>query len=125
MTEKPVEKIQIEGIIKSGETSLARVLNTLPDILDVRLANHFKNVKYPTHEYALFILRELIERPGPLISEELLSARLGIDRDNSPDWIKLGNIAGVPVPNNIYEILSSDEFESIELDFIKRNRANS
>jgi hypothetical protein len=43
----------------------------------------------PVHSYARFILKELVLRPGPLICEELLAARLGIDKDRSTDWKKL------------------------------------
>jgi len=43
---------------------------------------------YPVHEYARYILRELIEAQGPLINESVLAARLGIDIQNSPDWAR-------------------------------------
>lgn len=41
------------------------------------------------HEWARFIMGQLIDRPGPLISEDLLAARLGIDRSKSLAWPKL------------------------------------
>lgn len=40
----------------------------------------------PAHEYARFLLKEIIHRPGVLISEEILAARLGIDKEASSDW---------------------------------------
>jgi hypothetical protein len=43
----------------------------------------------PTQEYAQFIIKELIHPPGALIDEAYLAARLGVDKENSPDWRKL------------------------------------
>lgn len=43
----------------------------------------------PTSEYAQFILKELIKSPGPLIDEDYLAAKLGVDMDNSDDWNEL------------------------------------
>ena len=34
----------------------------------------------------MFILRELINKQGLLIDEEVLAARMGIDKDSSEDW---------------------------------------
>lgn len=57
--------------------------------LDPRLGSKFLfQKKYPTHEYARYILRELIDIEGPLINEFVLAARLGVDKDSSPDWEK-------------------------------------
>jgi len=44
--------------------------------------------KYPVHEYARYILRELIEIQGALINEAVLAARLGVDIKASSDWEK-------------------------------------
>ena len=41
------------------------------------------------HEWSHYTLKHLIDRPGPLIPEELLLARLGINRETSPDWKQL------------------------------------
>lgn len=57
-------------------------------ILDDRLINFFERNR-PAHEYAQFILRDLIENPGPLIDELYLAARLGIDIEKSKDWNRL------------------------------------
>jgi hypothetical protein len=46
----------------------------------------------PVHEDAQYILTELIDRQGPLISEPVLAARLGVDIQKSPDWEKLKEI---------------------------------
>lgn len=55
--------------------------------LDPRFTQHFlPHEQSPAHEYARFILKEAILRPGLLISEALLAARLGVDKENSSDW---------------------------------------
>ncbi len=45
-----------------------------------------KSERLPVHEYARFILKEVVFRPGPLVDEDLLATRLGIDKQESPDW---------------------------------------
>jgi hypothetical protein len=42
--------------------------------------------QFPVHEYATYILTELIETQGPLIDEPVLAARLGVDIQKSSDW---------------------------------------
>jgi hypothetical protein len=59
-------------------------------VLDVRMKEIFpEDEPKPTHKYALFILKELIDVPGPLIDELVLAARLGIDIEHSEDWERL------------------------------------
>ncbi|MFA6055087.1 MAG: hypothetical protein WC769_06925 [Thermodesulfovibrionales bacterium] len=48
--------------------------------------------KRPLHEYARFILNELLRVPGPLIDETTLAARLGIDIEQSSGWKKLRDL---------------------------------
>ena len=60
------------------------------NLLDPRFTQHFRpNEQIPAHEYARFILKEAILRPGLLISEALLAARLGVDKEKSSDWAAL------------------------------------
>jgi hypothetical protein len=55
--------------------------------LDPRFTQRFlPNQSVPAHEYARFILKEAILKPGLLISEGLLAARLGVDAESSSDW---------------------------------------
>ena len=63
----------------------------LPEFLDARILSYFEGrpTPLPAHEYARFILRDLLSAPGPLISEPVLAARLGIDKEASEDWHKL------------------------------------
>ena len=44
---------------------------------------------HSSHEYAQFIIKDLLQHPGVLIKEKTLAARLGIDIDQSPEWFKL------------------------------------
>jgi len=57
--------------------------------LDPRIQATLTGSKHPCHVDAQFILNMMIHRPGPLISEPLLAARLGVDRAQSQDWAVL------------------------------------
>lgn len=55
--------------------------------LDARIGERFfGQTKFPVHDYARYILRDLLEINGPLLSEACLAARLGIDIHGSGDW---------------------------------------
>jgi hypothetical protein len=57
------------------------------NLLPSRFTSYFsQNNRLQIHEYARLILKDMIRVPGPLISEELFAARLGIDRQPSSDW---------------------------------------
>jgi hypothetical protein len=62
-----------------------------PGFLDPRLISYFEShdTPIPAHEYARFIIKQLLEVPGPLIDEEVLAARLGVDIDKSGEWEEL------------------------------------
>ena len=69
-----------------------------PGFLDPRLLAYFegRETPIPAHEYARFILTQLLESPdhlkhpleisGPLITEDILAARLGVDIEESDEW---------------------------------------
>ena len=60
------------------------------NLLDVRLTKVFSAYEtVPVHEYARFILNQCIRRPGALLNEDMLAAKLGIDIKQSADWSKL------------------------------------
>jgi len=62
--------------------------------LDVRFQAEFNNffeIKSPSHQIARFLLHEVIEYQGILVDENVLAARLGVDK-SSPDWDKLKEI---------------------------------
>lgn len=62
--------------------------------LDSRIFEKLQgNEKAPViYDYAWFLVKKLFHKPGPLIKETLLAARLGIDIDKSSDWKELLNI---------------------------------
>lgn len=58
-------------------------------IMDPQIGERFiTKKKYPVHEYARYILKEMIEIQGPLVDERILAARLGVDIQSSKDWAK-------------------------------------
>lgn len=60
-------------------------------MLDPRIFSRFgeSSSRYPIHEYARFILTEMLTILGPLVSEEMVAARLGVNISSSSDWVKL------------------------------------
>jgi len=77
--------------VRDSQTTLFVMILCLTEedykVLDPRLLARFSVDDWlPAHEYARFILKELIHTPGPLISEALLAARLGVDKNASSDW---------------------------------------
>lgn len=54
---------------------------------DARFVEEVKTViESPTHTTSSFIIKNLLEKSGILISETILATRLGIDKDKSKDW---------------------------------------
>ncbi|MFK5970647.1 MAG: hypothetical protein QM487_11080 [Candidatus Marithrix sp.] len=51
-----------------------------------------ESLTIPSHEYAQVILKDLIYVTSVLINEDILAARLGIDKKKSADWEKVTNI---------------------------------
>lgn len=57
------------------------------EIINKPFADYFQKISSnPTYIIAQFILNELICKQGILIDEEVLAARLGIDKEASTDW---------------------------------------
>lgn len=85
-----------EGYIEimENKTNLEKLmgLENLID-LDSRIFSRFSEepARIPAHEYAQVILKDLIYVTGPLINDDILAARLGIDKENSnpEDWSTL------------------------------------
>jgi hypothetical protein len=74
---------------RSGLLNLLGADDELQKYVDPILGDQFQDrIQYPPHQYAQFVINELLEVPGLLIDEELVAARLGIDID-SQDWPKL------------------------------------
>ena len=69
------------------EEQITNILGINTELIDCRFISELhKNIKLPIHVRAMFILRELINRQGLLINEEVLAARMGIDKNLSEDW---------------------------------------
>lgn len=65
-------------------------------LFDSRFVNEFDNLKNsPIHIQSRFLITELLEKQGLLLNEDVLAARLGIDKKMSDDWellkTKIGN----------------------------------
>lgn len=43
----------------------------------------------PVHTISNFVIKNLLEKSGILITEELLATRLGINQFKSEDWVKV------------------------------------
>lgn len=88
---KQITKIKSEH--KRAKDQLYRFLgfNDDVDFLDPRIAASFgtREGPVPVHEYARFLIYDLLKQTGPLIDEGTLAARLGIDVSSSPDFEEL------------------------------------
>ena len=71
--------------------NLGTLLNSKNNYIDIRIQEYFSSNIQTVHQTARFIIRELLERPGLLIDELFLAARLGVDKDGSKDWDELIN----------------------------------
>ncbi len=70
-----------------NEEQISDILGIKTDLIDFRFISELhRNMKLPIHVRAMFILRELINKQGLLIDEEVLAARMGIDKNSSEDW---------------------------------------
>jgi len=72
-------------------TSLNKLLSDQDGVVDQRITHAFdtKEWKVAANEYAIFVLKQIINKPGILINEHILAARLGVDINASKDWTKL------------------------------------
>jgi hypothetical protein len=81
----------IVNTVKAKQTRQLLAFEDLT-ILDPRILAYLDELsskRAPAHEYARFIIKELLETSGPLIDEKTLAARLGIDMNKSKDWSTL------------------------------------
>ena len=77
-------------ILQDSQTDLLKSLNVDVKIIDERFISELNNLaKHPIHVIARFLLNELLLKQGLLIDEQLLAARLGVDKNSSEDWDKL------------------------------------
>lgn len=82
------KKIQV-----NGKYSPKSVLSNPPNIdIDARIFDRINDLikNMVPHELVGFLLNQIIKKPGILIDEDILAARLGIDRDDSQEgWRKM------------------------------------
>lgn len=62
-------------------------MNSDISFIDSRFLSELEDYQSsPVHVQARFIITELLDKQGLLINEDVLAARLGIDKTSSPDW---------------------------------------
>jgi CheY-like chemotaxis protein len=77
---------------EKSDEALARLLGCEEEFLsriDARALLGLRRSDAPTHVLSRFLTGPIFSRPGPMIDEELLAIRLGIDQDKSSDWSSL------------------------------------
>jgi hypothetical protein len=85
----------IAKFAKKTKRNFHELLGAEKDFIDIRIQERFSNDRFPIHEYARFIKRELIDRPGLLVDENRLAARLGINKNRSKDWNNLVDLLSI------------------------------
>lgn len=83
---------QIRALKSEGKSKTYHYLGfgEVPDFLDERIASFFDDRRRaPAHEYARFIIHSLFKKPGVLIDNDVLGARLGINVERSASWTDL------------------------------------
>ena len=79
-------------VLQTGKPSWYSILSVPKETkLDVRLVNSLSTLiaNMVPHVLVRFLLNEVVKKPGVLIDEHILAARLGIDKDGSRDWQRL------------------------------------
>lgn len=76
------------NLLNENKSDLSKILHRDINTIDTRIIGRLIDSEsiFPTHYYVQHILKEIIRNPGPLINENLLAARLGIDISSSPEW---------------------------------------
>ena len=76
--------------ILSSEIDLSKILSTDVNLIDSRFINVFESFKdSPINVKIRFLISEFLEKQGLLINEDILAARLGVDKKESNDWDNL------------------------------------
>jgi len=75
---------------KDEKNSIIKLLNVESDLIDERFVYALENIeKKQCNVLVNFLLKELIVPQGLLVDENVLAARLGVDRKASLDWYKV------------------------------------
>lgn len=68
----------------------AKIFQIDDSFIDTRFLSEFYELrKAPVHIQTKFLITEFLTRQGLLIDEDVLAARLGINKATSTDWNKL------------------------------------
>jgi hypothetical protein len=77
---------------EKSDEALAALLGREPDFLsriDARALLGLRRADAPAHVLSRYLTGPFLGRSGPVIGEELLAVRLGVDRSRSEDWPEL------------------------------------
>lgn len=78
--------------LSDSSLSVKDVFNITDDQIDSRfISEYHETKKSPVHIQARFMITEFLYKQGLLVNEDVLAARLGIDKDKSEDWAVLLN----------------------------------
>lgn len=81
----------------------ANIFQTNDTFLDTRFLSEFHELrKTPVHIQSKFLITEFLTRQGMLIDEDVLAARLGINRKNSADWERLLEVLSDTKYNGVF-----------------------
>ena len=78
--------------VTERDSSIKNVLELEESILlDDRITHTYESIREKNSVYGVvnFVLHEMIEIPGPLINEQYVAARLGVDIEKSSDWLSV------------------------------------
>jgi hypothetical protein len=89
---KDSQILNADTVPESLATILGNTDNIIIDFKVVDALSHLITSKKPFHQISRFILKEIVCKPGVLINEAYLGARLGINIEESEDWDKLKEI---------------------------------
>ncbi|HTZ54799.1 MAG TPA: hypothetical protein VMB20_07015 [Candidatus Acidoferrum sp.] len=75
---------RVSSARSNKQQGFLEMLGTAEDghFVDARIGDKFLSVDAPVHEYVRYIKTEIIDQPYPLVSEQLLAARLGVDTES-------------------------------------------
>lgn len=81
------------NVLGDSSQAISEILNIDENLIDSRFVYEFNETKKsPVHIQSRFLITELLAKQGLLINEDVLAARLGIDKSKSTDWPKLQNL---------------------------------
>ena len=78
------------NVLGDSSQAISEILNIDENLIDSRFVYEFNETKKsPVHIQSRFLITELLTKQGLLIDDDILAARLGIDKSKSLDWSNL------------------------------------